>query len=149
MKAYEAGSIIAGIIATLLALGAMVAYLTPDNSLGQANLGTPRACQASTVAVVGVGNQSSTQVLATSSLRAWARIQQKDTATNTVNVVLGNGVAATTLTGLQLHKNTAATGTIHALEFGLATERPYTGAVTAITDIGSTTVFVTECTYRN
>lgn len=105
------------------------------------------ACTTSTVQRVSIGHQASTLILATSSRRAYAMLQQVDNASNTVNIAFASGTPATVTTGLQLHKN-SATGTVMSFEFGLNTMFPYTGAVTARTDGGSTTINVTDCSYN-
>lgn len=85
-------------------------------------------------------------VVGTTTNRAYTRISQLDNATNTVSVSFSQGAAATLTTG-QVLSIGAATGTQYTLEAGLNTDFPYTDAITAITDKGSTTVIVTNCTY--
>ncbi len=103
-------------------------------------------CSVSTVTAVAIGNQASTQVLATSTrARAFAMIQQvrdaSGIATSTVSISLENGYNATLGNGIQLSTSTPS------LTFGLNTLFPYEGAVQAITNVGSTTLRVTECVY--
>lgn len=93
-----------------------------------------------------IGNQVSTQVLATSSRRAWARIQQPINATNTVAISFAGGTAAVLGTGVQLSPSTS-TSPVPFVDFGLNADLPYVGAVQAITSTGSTTVLVTQCVY--
>ena len=105
-------------------------------------------CDVSTVAAVTVGDDLSTRVIATSSTRAFTRISVGNNATNTVFVSLDEDAPATINNGIGL--NTAVTGgasTTPYVDFGIATELPYTGSVTAITNYGTTTVSVTSCSY--
>ena len=114
-------------------------------SFGAIGLNQP-ACTTSTVAVATVGNQSSVTLLAANSRRAWAQIEQPINATNTVSVALNAGTAATLTSGLQLTSATTS-NPVPSLSFGLATANPYVGAVTGITNTGSSTVLVTQCNY--
>lgn len=104
------------------------------------------ACTVFTVSSVTIGNQQSTQILSSHANRAFATLQQPINATNTVNVSFATGTAATLTSGLQLPAATS-TSPSPSLTFGLATDKPYTGAVTAITNVASTTLLVTECLY--
>jgi hypothetical protein len=135
---------ILGIIAAIYfyLFGNHVLELFENQSLGQIN---SRGCSVSSTLVAGVGNQVSSTVLSAKGNRAWARIQQPNNATNTVALSFDEGAAAVLGRGVSLNNN--ATSTIPDISFGLATAFPYTGAVTGITDIGSTTVLVTECSY--
>ena len=106
---------------------------------------TAISCSVSTVAAAVVGNQNSSTLLSASTNRAWARITQvknsSDVATNTVYVSFDEGAAATLYNGVTL-----ATAT-PSIDFGKNTDFPYTGAVTGITTVGSTTVEITQCIY--
>jgi len=101
-------------------------------------------CTTSTLTAVTVGNSLSGVILATSSNRAFARIQQARTSngisTSTVSLAF-DGNNATLANGIELSTTTPY------MDFGLNTPFPYTGAVQAITSFGSTTLRVTECTY--
>lgn len=104
------------------------------------------ACTTSTVARSSIGHQESSLILATSSQRAFARIQAVTTAagvaTSTPYISFNSGVAATVTSGLALATSTPF------IDFGLATDFPYTGSVTGIVlGSGTTTVEVTECRY--
>lgn len=104
------------------------------------------SCTISTVTAVTVGNQVSSTLLAAHSNRAWARIQSPQSATNTVFMSFNAGAAATLNNGLTIGQLNATT-TTNLIDFGKNTDFPYTGAVTGITNLGSTTVLVTECRY--
>ena len=107
-----------------------------------------RTCTVNTVAVALVGHQVSRTILSSYGLRAWARIQQPINATNTVQLAFDEGNAATLNSGLTLYAPQAnGSTTITHIDFGLNTDFPYTGEVTGITNVGSTTVFITECRY--
>jgi len=140
--------IISFILAAMVAITTGFVMNKDDGSLRGGNGFGSQSCIASTTARVLIGHQTSVQVLATSSRRAWARIQQPNIATNTVNVNFKNGTAADTTSGLILHSiSGVATNTVTHVDFGLNTDHPYTGAITAITNVGSSSVFVTECVY--
>lgn len=130
----------------IFALGLMAmifTYLIPQNSLAGEGGRYASDCDISTYTAVVVGNQTATEVLASHGTRAWATLQlPKDSlgvATNTVSVVLGS--TATLGGGLQLATST------NSLTFGLNTDLPFTGSVSAITSNGSTTMRITECRY--
>ena len=125
----------------LIILGAIIYSLQPKSqSFGTTGGDLAVACNATTVSVVSVGNHSSVEVLATSSRRAWAIVSQPINATNTVVVNINQDALATLTNGFPL----AATSSI---VLGLNTPLPYTGSISAITNTGSSTVLVTQCTY--
>lgn len=130
-------------IFAVLLLGAFTAITVPFVVKSES---TSSACRVASTTRVKVGNQSSVMVVGTTTNRAYTRISQLDNATNTVSVSFSQGAAATLTTG-QVLSIGAATGTQYTLEAGLNTDFPYTDAITAITDKGSTTVIVTNCTY--
>jgi hypothetical protein len=104
-------------------------------------------CTVSLSTKVTIGDDVSTQVLPITGNRAWAVIQQPANATNTVAVSFDAGEAAVLGQGYQLHDYATSTGNTDKVTFGRNVELPYTGAVTAITNNGTTTVLVTECIY--
>lgn len=114
----------------------------------KALLVTGASCTATTtIATIGPG--LSTRILATSTNRAWASIRQPLNATNTPSVAFNQDIKATLAGGISLMStsgmNTAST-TDH-IEFGLQTAFPYTGSVTAISNLATTSLQVTECQY--
>ena len=129
-------------LALIIAVFAVALTNTPNAS---ADVGTPK-CTTSTVAAVPIGSQSSTLILGTSTnSRAYVRLQQVRTAagvaTSSVSISFDEGALATVNNGIQLSTSTPT------IEFGINTFHPYGGAVHAITDTGSTTLRITECTY--
>ena len=106
---------------------------------------TSKSCAVSTVTQATIGNDLSSVVLSAYSNRAWAKIELVETtagvATNTPSISFDEGADATLTGGLKLSTSTPS------ITFGLNTYFPYTGAVTGITDVGSTTIRVTECRY--
>ena len=108
---------------------------------------TARGCivQGTTTAFE-IGNDNSVSIFSTSSLRAWARIQQPEFATNTVALLFDRGTDAAIGGGLSLVLG-GGTSTPNFIDFGLNTDFPYTGHVTGITNSASTTILVTECLY--
>lgn len=128
----------------------MIIFLALPNSeiklKGGAGGQYARTCTTNTVSPVSIGNQESKTVLSSYGLRAWARIAMPSNATNTVYVSFDEGAASTLNSGLPLGQLNATT-TTNYIDFGLNTDFPYTGAVTALTNVGTTTVLVTECRY--
>lgn len=103
-----------------------------------------RACTV-TESVAAVGDDISSTVLSAYSNRAWASIQlpllaSAAVATNTASLSFGGTAALNT-------GYTLATSTLGTPLFGLNTDFPFVGAVTAITSTGSTTLHVIECRY--
>lgn len=129
----------------LIAFALLVCGFVAYNSRTAVADNTSLNCTTSSITAVAVGNQLSTQVLATSSNRAYARIQEVRNAaggaTTTPSLSFNEDVPATAGNGLQLSTSTPT------IDFGLNTDFPYIGAVQAITDTSSTTLRVTECTY--
>lgn len=142
---YNANFVI--IMLAVVVIGGGIIWGTRSSSFGGTGAGSQAdACTVNTVTMATVGNQISSTILSAHANRAWARIQQPINATNTVNVAANAGAAATRVSGLQLPASTT-TSPVPYLDMGLATDFPYTGAVTGITDSGSSTVEVTECLY--
>ena len=94
-----------------------------------------------TQTVVAIGHQAPTTILAAAN-RQWAAIQQPENATNTVSVSFGG--TPTTGSGLSLTPATS-TSPFPYFEFGNNTPFNYTGAVSARTNSGSTTIKVIQC----
>ena len=110
---------------------------------GQGGPGASSCTMSATTSVI-VGNQSSTIVVPAYAQNAFARIQQPLNATNTVR--LGFGVAAVPGVGTKLGLMSSSS-IPDSITFGLNTDLPFTGSVSAITDLGSTTVDVIICRY--
>ena len=105
------------------------------------------SCIASSSAIT-IGDDISTQILASSSRRAWARVSVANSATNTVSLSL-NDVTAVSNRGILLnHSNTGGASSTPLFDFGLNTDMPYTGSIKAITNFSTTTVLVTQCVYN-
>lgn len=130
----------------VLALVAVCAYLVTQNNVTFSGSPASNKCEVSSIAVATVGSDVSTQLLATSSNRAWARIQQVVNATNTVYISLDEDALATVTSGIHLGDG-PSTSSIEYLDLGMNTALPYTGAVRGIAGTGTTTVHVTECKY--
>lgn len=108
---------------------------------------TASSCTASSSSIT-IGDDISTQVLASSSRRAWATISLGNNATNTVSVAW-NDVTAVHNTGTLLNGAvTNGASTTPSISFGLNTDFPYTGAVKVITNFSTTTLLVTQCNYN-
>lgn len=119
-----------------------LAYHTPAHA-GISSVQSTQ-CTVSTFAQVAVGNQNSVTVLAANSRRAWARItlptNAAGIATSTPFLSFNAGAAAT-LNDFKLSTSTPV------VDFGLNADFPYTGAVTGITGLATTSVQVTQCVY--
>ncbi len=141
---YSTGAIV--IIAFIGIIASLFMSLMPSESDGQGLTGGVNAsdCTVTSSAAVVVGPGGSAVVLAAHGRRAWAEVEQQVSATNTV--ALNFGADATLTSGMRLAPGTAST-TPDKLIFGLNTDMPYTGDVTGITNVASTTVIVTECRY--
>lgn len=99
-----------------------------------------------TESIVSVGNQEATTVLTASGNRAWGVIKQPINATNTATVAF-DGSAAVAGNGFELTEATSTSPVSQTPYFGLNADLPYTSSVSVITNSGSTTVKVLECTY--
>lgn len=131
-------------IAVVAVLGAFfISSTTPvADSSGFGHLS--RKCTVNATSSVVVGDDGSKTILAANSNRAWAKVQNRLNATNTVSINFD--APATTNSGLQLVGNNAS-ATPAYLEFGLNADFPFTGAVTARTNAGSSTIRVVQCIY--
>lgn len=128
------------------AIVAVIIYSFAFAPLGTGGAGITRKCNVQTVSAVTVGHQLSSTLVSAYSNNAWVRIQVPSNATNTYSLSFDSGVAATVGNGLELN-GLGGTTTENKITFGLNTDFPYVGAVTGITDQGSTTLLVTECRY--
>lgn len=138
--------IIAFVLLALVAVWYIAA--TRNSSFGNGTNGgsLADACTILTTTAVAVGTSGTNVVLATSSNRAYAIIEQPINASNTTAVLLGNGAPATLTSGIQLTPATS-TSPLGSYTVGLNTATPYTGAVTALESTGASFVFVTDCRY--
>ena len=139
------------LIGIALSVG-LYAYAASTNSVLRDPNGLPAkdgaVCTVSSVVAVTIGDDISTEVLAASTNRAWARISVGNNATNTVFASFDEGAAATLNNGIGLNiANTGGASSTPYIDFGITTPFPYNGAVTAITNYGTTTLLVTVCDY--
>ena len=111
-------------------------------SLKTRNVGggyTYQNCNVTVTDTVVVGDDLSATILSATSGRTWARIQLE--ANETDNVYLMFGSTATINDGLLL-----SSSTVDYIDIGMATDIPYSGIVTGITDgTASSTLLLTEC----
>ena len=111
-------------------------------SLKTRNVGggyTYQNCNVTVTDTVAVGDDISTTMLSATSGRTWARLQLE--ANETDNVYLMFGSTATINDGLLL-----SSSTVDYIDIGMATDIPYSGIVTGITDgTASSTLLLTEC----
>ena len=133
------------VLLVIIAIGTTGNFQDKEISFG--GLGTTD-CNVTTVTAATIGDELSSTILSANANRAYAIIQQTSAATNTVSLSFDEGAAATLVDGIDFDLSVFATNTPQFREFGLSTNWPYTGAVTGITDNGSTTLQVTECLYN-
>ena len=111
-------------------------------SLKTSNTGgayTYQNCNVTVTDTVVVGDDLSATILSATSGRTWARIQLE--ANETDNVYLMFGSTATINDGLLLSSTT-----VKYIDIGMATDIPYSGIITGITDgTASSTLLLTEC----
>ncbi len=137
-------AIVVGVVLCLLGMK----LLSPGTALAGVTGGSQSdACASTTNAVMAVGKDIPTTLLSTTSNRAVARIQQPKNATNTIAISDTIAAASFLTAGIQLSSTTAAINTLPSISLGLNTEIPYTGAISAIADTGSTTLLVSTCNY--
>ena len=134
--------IIIGVL--VIALGAVYLGSGANKNVSLSGSNASQKCEVNTVTAVSIGNQTSVEVLGIASNRAWARIQTLDSEIQAVTLSFDEGAAATVGNGVQLNSSST-----RAIDFGLNTLFPYTGAVTSITSVSSTTVLVTECKFTS
>ena len=134
------------IIATLLTAFAIFSFNNTKRVEAGGEGSVATKCNVSQSSVT-IGDDISTNVLSTTTRRAWARVSLANNATNTVSVRL-NDVSAVHNTGILLNAAVAGgASTTPMFEFGLNTDMPYVGAVKAITNLSTTTLLITECVY--
>lgn len=102
------------------------------------------SCNISTSTAVSISLYGSTNILATSSNRAWAMIELLPSATNTVFLNFAGGATAVANKGIALGTTTS---NINSITFGRNADMPYVGAVTGIPSVATSSVLVTECLY--
>ena len=123
-----------------------VSRLTEDKPLGSFSDSRKESCTTDERYSVAVGPGNANQIIiGTSSPRAYAKISLLPTENmrNYVFLLFNHGeIASSTDNGIGLSASTTP-----SIEFGLNTSFPYTGSVTGITSIASTTLQVTECNF--
>ena len=125
-------------ITTLVVVGIIfIGYSLKTRNVGGGY--TYQNCNVTVTDTVVVGDDLSTTMLSATSGRTWARIQLE--ANETDNVYLMFGSTATINDGLLL-----SSSTVDYIDIGMATDIPYSGIVTGITDgTASSTLLLTEC----
>lgn len=104
------------------------------------------SCTVSSATSTAIGNEASSQILAAKGNRAYARVSVIGSESNIVSLSFDEGASALVNKGIVIN-GTTTEGTATYVEFGRATNFPYVGAVTGITNTSSTTIAVTECLY--
>lgn len=145
---------IGGLIIFVAVLSAIHFSGLSDVSFGANATPGTRGCTPTATRVASVGNLNSLQILATSSLRSYAIISALPGAipTSTVFLAFNSDARATKDTGtgpvLSGTSTSPSATTTQTNAFGLNTDWAYTGAVQAITSMGSTSVSITECNFN-
>ena len=110
-------------------------------SLKTSNTGgayTYQNCNVTTTTAVNIDDITRTMLTATSG-RTWARLQLGANETDNFYIMLG--ATATEENGLML-----SSSTVDYIDIGFATDIPYSGIITGITDgTASSTLLLTEC----
>ena len=135
-----------GLIGLIIALLFGGGYVVNDQFGGATGAHTERGCASVSVTPVEIGNQNSVQLIA-SGTRAFVRLQQPVNATNTLTIAFNNDAPAVLHQGVTFDVLDNGTTSPKHIDFGLKTDFPYTGAVTGITETGSTTLIRTQCNY--
>lgn len=119
-------------------------YLFKDNvSFGGGDGFTAFECSVQSSSQVVIGDDVATEVFAGHSRTAYARITVNSTSTQDVHLSFDEGANAVVGQGVHISATTTP-----FVEFGLNTDFPYVGAVTAITPTATTTVELTTCRYN-
>lgn len=145
MRISAAAFVAVLLVASMMLLGVQLSFNFGAKD-AQASA-SAQSCLTTTSSVATVGDDESGTLLSANGRRAFAIIQQPTNATNTVALSTDEGAAAVLGSGYQLDDIATSTGEASKFIVGLATDMPYTGAITGLTNNGSTTVLVTECTY--
>lgn len=123
----------------ILVIGAVFLTTGGEEFSGQGGV-TATACSISSQTRVSIGDDVSTQVVASDARNAYTLLQLALDESNAV--YLGFGQDAVTTGGLILDASTD-----RSLAVGLNSDFPFTGAINAITNTSSTTLYVTVCEY--
>ena len=121
----------------IIVLGlAFVGYSVKTKSVGGAY--TYQNCNVTTTTAVNIDDITRTMLTATSG-RTWARLQLGANETDNFYIMLG--ATATEENGIML-----SSSTVDYIDIGFATDIPYSGVITGITDgTASSTLLITEC----
>jgi len=131
------------LVLAVVAIG--YAFYPQHQNLGGTGLLTQSSCTAST-SVATISGAASSQILATSSRRAWARVENTNTS-NSVALSFNYDKAVSTSAPNYQTLPTATANVANSIDFGLNTDFPYTGAVTASSSVGSVSLLVTQCNF--
>lgn len=121
-------------------------FARPNSASAGAGGPQARKCVVATSTAIAVGNQFATVISATTTNRAWIRIESPLNATNTAYVGFDDA-RATVASGFYLTPATTSSP-VPYVEYGLNTDFPTDGAVRILTSTGSSTILVTECLYK-
>lgn len=142
-KSELKGTILMGMGALLVIIGLFI-FNGSQSIAGEGGVAATD-CEIVASTTVVVGHQKSIEIVASAANNAYVIISQPVNATNTLALALG-GTASITTSGYKLAPGAASTSP-DKIVLGLNSDLPYTGSVSAITNLGSTTVGVTVCRY--
>lgn len=121
--------------------------LLPDPATG-GGVNVYNKCDTYSSTSATVGADISSTILTAYSNRAYARIQVVNSASSTISLSFDEGADAVVGEGITLNQyELGGATTTPYIEFGLNTDFPYVGAITGITNMGSTTLQITECRF--
>jgi hypothetical protein len=145
MKKLKLAGIIVGMFLIAFAI-LSISWDKTEKALAGGNGFDAYSCTASSSTII-IGDDIATTVLSAHSRRAWATLQVNNNATNTVATSFG-GTASMNNGYLLNQAITNGASTTPSINFGLNTDFPYTGAISAITNFSTTTILVTQCIYN-
>lgn len=143
LQFYASGALVMAVCAAILFLGFMNVPIAFGANGSRATI----SCTAST-SNIRVGNQAAITIADANPVRALARLEIAANATNTYYIAWG-GQTATVANGYQLYVpvSTASSTFNVQVDSGLNTDFADTGAISVITNNGTTTINLTTCTY--
>ena len=125
------------VVTSIIIIGiCFIGYSLKTRNIGGAY--TYQTCNVTTTTAVNIDDITRTMLTATSG-RTWARLQLGANETDNFYIMLG--ATATETNGIML-----SSSTVDYIDIGMATDIPYSGIITGITDgTASSTLLITEC----
>ena len=125
------------VVTSIIIIGiCFIGYSLKTSNTGGAY--TYQNCNVTTTTAVNIDDITRTMLTATSG-RTWARLQLGANETDNFYIMLGD--TATEENGIML-----SSSTVNYIDIGFATDIPYSGIITGITDgTASSTLLISEC----